>query len=256
MRADLVGLYQFDDSGQLGKDTSGNDNTASLNGASGGPQFLATGYQGGAATFGASSGDFLEVPINASALAMPQMTWGCWVKPGLDSLNRGILSTDDGGFDRLIGMDGRGGPSYSWSAFNGTDVLNSGVAPLLAGWIFLAAVYDQSLGVLTFYVNDQSFSVSGAYFGSSRSTFEIGGNVAFSQNFTGAIDNVFIYNRALISTEVDTIRTNGFPSAVPEPAGLILMLSGLAFATVACRARRRRPMEGVRSSVKTRHLVF
>ena len=52
----LIGLYEFNDSNNLGLDTSGNNQNATNNGA----VFDASGYEGGAASFNGSS-SFLSV---------------------------------------------------------------------------------------------------------------------------------------------------------------------------------------------------
>ena len=95
----LIGLYEFNDSNNLGLDTSGNNNNANNNGA----VFDASGYEGGAASFNGSS-SFLRVSTNVNPSVLPQLTWGAWVKPDLTNGIRTVLSGDDGGFDRTINI--------------------------------------------------------------------------------------------------------------------------------------------------------
>ena len=228
-RAGLVALYQFNDPNNLGLDTSGNNNNATNMGQATG----ATGYQGGAASFVGAVG--LQSPVNVDPSVMPQMTWGAWVMPTATDPIRAVLSSDNGGFDRGIDIDSRGG-STSWSAFTGSGVLGSGVTPSTTAWTFLAAVYDQSSNSLTFYVNGQSFTTTTS-FGGSQPIFDIGNNPSFGEYYNGLIDNVFVYNQALTADQIATIRAKGFPSAVPEPSSLTLL--GIAAVCLAGVARRR-----------------
>jgi hypothetical protein len=228
-RAGLIALYQFNDPNNLGLDTSGNNNNATNMGAT----YTASGYQGGAASFVGAVG--LRSPVDVDPSVMPQMTWGAWVMPTATNPIRAVLSSDNGGFDRDIDIDSRGG-STSWSAFTGSGVLGSGVTPSTSAWTFLAAVYDQSSSSLTFYVNGQSFATTTS-FGGSQSIFDIGNNPSFGEYYNGLIDNVFVYNQALSASQIGTIRANGFPSSVPEPSTLTLL--GIAVVGLAGVARRR-----------------
>ncbi len=239
--AALIALYQFDDATNLGLDTSGRGNHATNQGAA----FTAQGYQGGAASFNFAA--WLSAPIDVNRVALPQMTWGAWVRPNVGGGNiQPVLSNDDGGFDRQIGLDNRGGVS-SWSTFTGSNVLNPGVAPSTSDWTFLAVVYDQNQYSMTFYVNGQAFSTA-TNFGGSPASFAIGKSAAFPNYFSGVIDNVFVYDEALSSTQVATLRANGFPSAqapaVPEPATWAMMVCG--FGLVGGALRRPKPSRRVR----------
>jgi hypothetical protein len=153
-----------------------------------------------------------------------------------------VLSNDDGGFDRQIGIDSRNG-NAAWGAFTGSNVLNTGLAPSTSDWTFLAAVYDQSLASVTYYVNGQVFTAS-ASFGASPSNFAIGKNLTFDSHFSGAIDNVFVYDDALNATQIDQLRATGFPNAqapvaaVPEPGTWAMMLIG--FGAIGGAMRRKR----------------
>jgi hypothetical protein len=231
-----VVLYQFDDPTDLGRDTSGFGNNAVNFGAS----FAAAGYQGGAALFKGT--DWMQASVDVNRAVRPKMTWGAWVKPTVGgAADQAVLSNDDGGFDRQIGIDFRSGPT-GWSAFTGSGVLNSGLAPSTSAWTFLAAVYDQSQYSMTYYVNDQSYTTQ-TNFGGSPATFAVGRNPTFSSFYSGLVDNVFVYDEALGAGQIANLRATGFPSnsppvsAVPEPSTWAMMLLG--FGAIGYSMRKR-----------------
>ena len=231
-RASLIGLYQFNDAGNLGLDTSGNGNHAT---ATGGPGFTASGFQDGGLSLDGTN--FLRSPIDVNPGVLPQMTWGAWANPSLTNFVRQVLSSDNAGFDRGLHIDSRIGGD--WATFHGGGIFDSGIAPSSGVFTFVAGVYDQGAGSMTFYVDGSSFAISTS-FGGSHPFFDIGHNPSFGEFFVGTIDNVFVYDTALTPAEINTIRLNGFPAAaaVPEPSSFMLMIFG-AFGVVVFYRRHR-----------------
>lgn len=230
--AALVALYTFDDAAALGLDSSGNGRDATNFGAT----FAAAGYQGGAARF--QGAEWLRAPVAVSRTALPQMTWGAWVKPSVLGGIQPVLSNDDGGFDRQIGIDNRLGAG--WAGFTGTGVLSTSILPSAGQWTFLAAVYDQSQSRMTIYVDGQSVGAQTS-FGASPNALAIGRNLSFPIFFNGMIDNVFVYDEALSAARIADLRATGFPgAAVPEPATWALMVAGFGLAGAGLRRRTAR----------------
>jgi len=166
---------------------------------------------------------------------------GAWVNS--DTTNPGprparmAISHDNGGFDRSLGFDTRGGGGLppDWMSFKGSGVGSSGVDVVVDTWVFLAAVYDQASGSLRLYVNDQEFSTVSSFGGGFAST-RIGSNPGFGEFFDGRIDEVFFFNEALSKDEIDQIRING----VPEPTSFLLLSLGWMCSATAIRYRTHR----------------
>lgn len=233
--AALIALYKFDSATELGLDSSGNGKDAANFGAS----FANGGYQGGGALF--HGAEWLSAPVDVNRAVLPNLTWGAWVKPAAGGAAiQGVLSNDDGGFDKQIGIDDRAGGG--WAGFTGNGVLSSAVPPSTDDWTFLAAVYDQSQSSMTLYVNGQSFTTV-TNFGGSPDTFVIGRNQTFASFYSGLIDNVFVYDEALSAAQIADLRATGFGSsvppvdAVPEPKTWALMLVGFGLAGAGLRRR-------------------
>jgi hypothetical protein len=147
--------------------------------------------------------NYIAIPININPEKMPVITLVAWANSSESSPVRQVISHDDGGFDRSIGIDDRGG-GLGWSAFCGSgEVL--GFQPITNGqWVFLAAVYNQKDSTATLYVNDAVFKTKG-WCETGHDTTYIGMNPSFGEFFAGMIDEVRIYDRALTKEEITSL---------------------------------------------------
>ena len=218
-----IALYTFEDEAT---DVSGNGNDATriVN-----VDFVA-GYEGSAARFHGRTDSYIDIPVNASADAMPSMTWGAWVRPTkIGQLHREVLSTDNGGFDRVLTIDSRvggtplqpGAMRYAAFAGAGKGVLPSSASlPSIGQWTFLAAVYLHHARTVTLYVEDRKLNggqgglvkdvARETAIGPSGTFVRIGMHAHDAQEpFAGEIDNVFLFNTALSTTAIEAIRTGG-----------------------------------------------
>jgi hypothetical protein len=164
---------------------------------------------------------------------------GAWAKATSGTPIRQVISHDNGGYDRSVGIDFRGGGT-GWTAFAGTGSV-LGFQPLtLDEWTFLAVVYDQTIGSVTLYVNGVAFSGS-ATLGSGNTFTRIGMNPAFGEYFQGSIDNVFFFGDALSPAAINQIRTGGAAAIVPEPSVITSLGLGIfLFATYLRRSKQTR----------------
>ena len=230
-KANLTVFLPFEGNAQ---DVSGNGNDGMVSGAT----LTSMGFEGSAFSFDGND-DVIEVIFDINPTAIPELTVGAWVNA--DRLNQqAIITNDDGGFDRGLSIDARGaGSGFRYSTFLGTGVESAGPDPaLLDQFVFVAARYDQPNGSVTFDVDGdrQTFSTS---FGAGFSFFQIGQNPGGSnENFSGVIDNVFLFDELLSDQRIDEIRAGGADAilGVPEPSSGIIYATCVLFFLV----RRRR----------------
>ena len=212
--AGLLALYTFEGDA---RDVTGGGHDGSVSGAS-----IDVGYEGSGFRFDGIN-DFIELPLNINASLHPQLTMGAWVKVDNSLPIRQVLSQTDGCFDRSIGIDSRGDAS-GWSAFSGTgEVL--GAQPVSIGkWTFIAAVYDQTANLVTFYVDDKKLSEAGTL-DDGFSTVRIGASPIFGEYLAGTVDNVFFFADALTDAQIQSIRSGGAGAVL----GAVLGGSSMAY---------------------------
>lgn len=230
--ASLLSYYTFD--GSMNDSSSSGLNPTASAGVT-----LTTGYEGQAYDF--TSG-YIQFPLSINPANYPQFTMGAWVNFDTIGTRGMILSQDNGGFDRSIGLDTRG-TSVGVSAFAGTGGVLGGVTVSTGVWTFVAASYDQTAGTVTLYVNGTSMLKSGNL-GTGTTTVRAGMNPSFGEFFDGKIDNVFFFNTALTASEISSVRTGGAAylgtlNAVPEPATAACWAGGLALLCASARKIRR-----------------
>gem|GEM_PF-2306067 len=208
---ELVAYYPFDGNA---RDYSGNGFDGTNHGAT-----FVSGISGQALYFDGTN-DYVSAPININPDVMPEITMAAWVRADDDFGT--IISHDNGGFDRTIDIDYRGGGT-GWSAFSGSGAV-LGYHPVTIGqWVFIAAVYNQEASTVKFYVNDALYEETGSL-GSGWDYVNIGKNPSFGAYFYGTIDEVRIYNYALSASEIQalyesvSIPPTPTPSPSPPPA--------------------------------------
>jgi hypothetical protein len=233
-QAALIGYYTFENSVA---DVSGNGNHGTMGPAA--PTYTASGHQGGAYQFGAGGlNTYLTVPININPSALPKVTFGAWFNAdGADAVIRGLISHDNGGFDRTLTVDTRNADgAVNWQMFTGGGTAHfpggaGNVAP--DDWTFVAVVYDMLANTSCLYVDGTYGCVGASPSTDALSVTTIGRNPNFDFPFIGRIDDVFFFDEALSKADLDDIRRNGIP--VPTPATLPLVLVAAAGLVVSRR---------------------
>lgn len=216
----LIGFYPFDNSEDPTIDESGRGND--LVSASADPVYdAAGGVEGGAYVFDGSHRWVAPLDINPSAI--PNISFGAWVKPSsIEPGLRKIMGHDDGGWDRVIGLDDRGDGDFRYSAFVGNGPPAAGlVGPAnTEDWSFFATVYEQETSQLSLYLDLDAatredvpqVAIVDAPMGSS--TFDTLGIGSLRPSETlegweGAMDNVFVYDTALKPGQILRLRNDG-----------------------------------------------
>jgi fibronectin-binding autotransporter adhesin len=207
----LVARYTFDDSGNLGNDSSGLSNH--LKTGAGAPASYGSGVSGGALSLNASS----LVPVGSFPAGVPvggnAYTTAAWINPtgGGGWIGWGNYAGSQVNALRMAGSTSVLNYWYSndLSTPAGSDLIAGD--PPNGGWHYVVATYDPSLaanqhkiyidGVLVAQRTASGLNVQTANF-----TL---GVTNFTEYFNGYLDDVAIFNRALSAAEINTLMTTG-----------------------------------------------
>jgi hypothetical protein len=196
----LVAAYGFDEgSGTTVADLSGHNHPGTLSG----PAWSTAGHAGGALSFDGVN-DYVTVADQAELRLTSAMTLEAWVRPSaLGSTWRTVLFKEQAGHMTyaLYANTDTGRPTAQ--AYVGGERDARGATALAVGaWTHLAATYDGT--TVRLFVNGVQAAAKAASGPMATSTrpLKIGGNAVFGEWFTGLIDDVRVYNRALTAAEI------------------------------------------------------
>ena len=197
----LVAAYGFDEtSGTTTADSSGNALTGTLSG----PARNTGGKFGGALSYDGVN-DWVTVNDAAPLHLTTGMTLEAWVKPTALSGWRTVIVKEQAADLAYALYANTGTNRPSGNVFTGAEQEARGTAQVaLNTWTHLAATYDGA--TLRLYVNGTQVAtkaVTGALVSSTRA-LRFGGNAIWSEWFTGLLDEVRVYNRALTATELQS----------------------------------------------------
>jgi fibronectin type 3 domain-containing protein len=199
----LVAAYGFDEgTGAVTADQSGTGNGGSLANVTWAG--AAAGRFGNALSFNGSTSIVTVADSNSLDLTNG-MTLEAWVRPTtLSNWNTVIFKEQPGYYSyALYANTGTNRPSAN--LYNSGDRDVRGTAQVAANsWTHVAATYDGS--VLALYVNgvqNATLLTSGAIV-TSTGALRIGDNTVWGEHYSGLIDEVRIYNRALSAAEIQT----------------------------------------------------
>ena len=204
----LVGGWSFDEgSGPTAGDRSGRGNNGTL---TGGPSWTASGRHGGALVFDGVN-DLVTIPDAASLDLTNQLTMAAWVRPtALGSWRQVLLKERPGGLAYALYATNNASQRPNATLTIGADrEVNAPAALATNTWTHLAMTYDGA--AMRLYVNGSQVATRNQTGSTvvSAGPLQIGGNTIWnSEWFTGAIDDVRLYNRALTATEVVAARDN------------------------------------------------
>lgn len=222
----LVALYSFSEgSGAVVHDTSGAGNDGVLAGAT----WTNSGKSGSALVFSGTS--WVTVPNSASLNPAKGITLEAWVNPSsLDSADSWVtVVAKERTQDLSYGLFATSRASSFSPPVPAGLVFASGYARLVFGpsvipinvWTHLATTYDGAN--LRLFVNGVLVAttlISGTL-DSGDQPLRIGGNSPWGEYFTGVIDEVRVYNRALSQNEIQSdLQGLGNVAVTLAPAGV------------------------------------
>jgi hypothetical protein len=142
--------------------------------------------------------DYIPTTLDAQPSALPNTTWEAWVKP-TRNINHWdmILSTDDGGWDRFVGVNGG-----QFRVSHGKEAWNP-VNAEINQWQHIAVVYSADKQI-KFYKNGTEYIYSGqSSIGSTKLPFHIGRSAGIGdQYFQGFITEVRVWDSARTAEEI------------------------------------------------------
>ena len=212
--------YPFDELGNTIVDASGNGNDGMPNG---GVQFEPAGYAKGCFSFnGSDSYVELDRPIQDDFTIM------AWIKTDTEGLagtqayqGSGLFWSDVGGVanDFVIAILGT---KFSFFAGNPDTSVTSNGDVVTGEWIHVAAVRDTGAGTISVYLDgalDNSINHSNTGPLDAQQVFVIGSNTLDQRFYTGLVDEVKIFDVALVEAEVQTaMRVGAAIASDPVPA--------------------------------------
>src|ERR1051326_4163118 len=240
--ANLAGYWKFDDASgsSTAADSSANGNAGALVGFSDLSSCWVTGLTNGALNFNgdASTANLVAIP-NAGTPApsvldfnlSPAFTLAAWVKASLPQTNgAAIICKGAGGGGEQYAMDINGGNFRFYVRDTNAAAVNlNTTVPVNGTWQHVAAVLDVTNGIMNYYVNGQLVNVTIPPASLNTNSHEVsignrqsGALTAYNLPFSGALDDVRIYGRALTSADVQALYATGGlypPSFATQPQG-------------------------------------
>jgi hypothetical protein len=194
----LVAAYGFNEGiGPTVGDASGNGNTGTIAGAT-----WTAGHTGGALSFDGVD-DWVTVNDSPSLALTTGMTLEAWILPAtVTGWRTVILKERPAGLAYALYSSNNAGLSAGYVNI-GADTAANGTSPLALGtWSHLAVTFDGT--TLQLYVNGAPVGTIGVPGSITTSALPLrfGGNSIWSEFFSGRIDDVRMYNRALSAAEV------------------------------------------------------
>jgi concanavalin A-like lectin/glucanase superfamily protein/PASTA domain-containing protein/Big-like domain-containing protein/purple acid phosphatase-like protein/lysyl oxidase len=220
----LVAAFGFDENGgAIAADSSGNANNGSISGAT----WTSDGRFGSALVFDGS--DDIVTVNDANTLDLTNaLTLEAWVYPTtLSGWRTALLKERPGGLAYALYAHDNVPRPAGYVNVGGVDQAAVGATALpLNAWSHLATTYDGAM--LRLFVNAVqvgSAAVSGGA-AVSANQLSIGGNTVWGEYFSGELDEIRIYNRALTQAEIQIdmnapVTPAGTQVTVPSVVGLL-----------------------------------
>jgi hypothetical protein len=224
--SDLVVYYSFDSVTDIVADQSGNGHDGVVNGD---VTAEPVGKYGGAANF--ASGSFLDLDgenFPVEEVPTTGMTLAAWIKVENTGGHHAIFNARATDSTWLIHPEARSNGEFRWllRSAGGSTIfdIRAGVVTW-DEWLHFAGTYDKAAGKATLFINgemvrEENVSSPADIAGDWGSGARVGYNIDNARPFTGLMDDLLIFRRALSLSEVTKLMQGiGSPLAFgPTPA--------------------------------------
>jgi len=196
----LVGYWNFDEGkGETTKDRSQYGNDGKISGAT-----WAKGVIGNALEFNGKNDYFnMRSPVSGSNKAV---SVEAWVKPIGNNVNANLIVAGPESLDFGIWIQGGRLFAGFWNSEGTQNSAISSSIPTPDQWCHVAMTCDLDIGkVIRLYINGKlncSNAATGTALKSGHTSIDVGGRTPHSWYFSGLIDEVKLYNRALSEEEI------------------------------------------------------
>ena len=217
----LVAAYNCNESsGSVLHDVTANH----LDGTLSNQTWTTSGKFGGALTFGSSG--YVTVPDSPALELTSGMTLEAWVYPTKvkKSSYASVLMKERPGelAYSLYAQSATNNPEFDYSSGTGSAVehnLAGGRQVAVNAWTHLAATYDGA--TMRLYINGSPIASRADAVAAAPSTgaLRIGGDSVWGEYFTGRIDEIRIYKRALSASEITADMNTALPASGGTTAG-------------------------------------
>ncbi len=222
----LVGHWTFDGN-YLDSSPSGNDGAAY---GSPGPSFV-SGLFGQAVYVRGTSG-YVQTNMNLDISGNQPRTLNVWFSPLTNTVNTAPVSTGGTGtgklFDLYLRNDGAfGGHFYGggWDTFAGANPTYE-IYAAGSTWTMATLVYSGG-NTVDVYKNGQFFKTATlpGTLNTTNSKLSVGAGGAYGPVYTGLVDDVAIWNRALSAAEIQELYSL-YQAGLPPPSPLAVQFDG------------------------------
>jgi len=203
----VMGMWLFNDTGDVGKDSSKNGNNGKVEGK---PEWTDKGKFGGGLNFDAID-DLIKVPMTIDYKEITVMVWvnesGSPVRPRIVSNDHTDVSNK--GFQLMYNTAGSG----SWfdiGTGGGNAAAQFAYLATKGDWYHYTGTYDGSK--IKAYINGEmkaEGSISGTIADSGIDLYIGSSTYGFSDGLKGVIDEVAIFDKALSADDITIVMNNG-----------------------------------------------
>ena len=219
---DLVIYYSYDNFGAVVPDESGNGHDGTVTGS---VVMDADGKRGGAAKF--SDGGFIDLDgpnVPSADLPLDAMTLCAWAKVEDTGGHHAIFNARAADGTWIVHPELRSDGGFRWllRAAGGNTIFDIRGGQWAAGeWVHFGGVYSAADSKATLYINGEVAGTEDARIPNANIANDwgqgarVGKNIDDARPFTGLMDDLCLYKRALTQDEVKEIMASGPPIATP-----------------------------------------